>query len=62
VPPGDAAALAAAIAAAADPAGTRAAAAALRERVRQTFSLEAMVAGVLDGYREALTARFLRVQ
>lgn len=60
VPPGDAAALAAAIAAALDdPQGTLAAATALRERVRQLFSLDAMVAGVLDAYREALTARFL---
>jgi hypothetical protein len=62
VPPGDAVALAAAIAAAARPAGARATAEPRRERVRRTFSLEAMVAGVLDGYREALTARFLRVQ
>lgn len=60
VPPGDAEALAAAIAAALDePQGTRAAATALRERVHQLFSLDAMVAGVLDAYREALTARFL---
>jgi len=60
VPPGDATALAAAIAAALDdPQGTLAAAAALRARVRQLFSLDAMVAGVLDAYREALTARFL---
>jgi glycosyltransferase involved in cell wall biosynthesis len=63
VPPGDAGALADAIAAALDDApGTLADAAALRERVGQLFSLDAMVAGVLDAYREALTARFINAQ
>jgi glycosyltransferase involved in cell wall biosynthesis len=59
VPPQDPARLAQAIAAALDdPAGTRAAAEALRERVRALFSLDAMVEGVLAGYRAAIAAKF----
>ena len=54
VPPGDAAKLAEAIRAAlADPAATRAGAQTLRERVRVSFSAEAMVDGVLAAYRTA---------
>ena len=34
-----------------------AAAAALRDRVRAEFSIEAMVDGVITGYREAIAAR-----
>ncbi|MPZ59372.1 MAG: glycosyltransferase [Rhizobiales bacterium] len=63
VPPEDSAALARAVGAAIEqPAGSKAAAATTRERVRQLFSLDAMVGGVLDGYREALTPRFLAAQ
>jgi glycosyltransferase involved in cell wall biosynthesis len=63
VSPGDAAALAAAIGATLDDAPrTQADAEALRERVRQSFSLDPMVTGVLHAYREALSARFLRVK
>lgn len=59
VPPQDPAQLAQAIAAALDdPAGTRAAAEALRERVRTRFSLDAMVEGVLAGYRQAIAVKF----
>jgi glycosyltransferase involved in cell wall biosynthesis len=58
VVPDDAAALATAIVRALDrPADTAAAAVALRERVAQAFSLDAMVNGVLAAYREALAAR-----
>ncbi len=61
VPPGDAAALANAIAAALDdPAGTRAAAVRLRERVCTQFSQDAMVDGVLAAYDEALGVKFRR--
>jgi glycosyltransferase involved in cell wall biosynthesis len=60
VPPEDSAALATATAAAIDdPAGLRAATDIIRERVRQLFSLETMVAGVLDAYREALMPQLL---
>jgi glycosyltransferase involved in cell wall biosynthesis len=59
----DAEALAAAIAAAlGDPAGLKAAAAELRAWVQRSFSLDAMVGGVLDAYREALTPRSLAAQ
>jgi glycosyltransferase involved in cell wall biosynthesis len=58
VAPDDAAALATAIVDALDrPADTAAAAAALRERVAQAFSLDVMVNGVLAAYGEALAAR-----
>jgi glycosyltransferase involved in cell wall biosynthesis len=58
VAPADAAALSAAIAQALDaPGGTAAAAAALRERVAQEFSLDVMVNGVLAAYQDALAAR-----
>jgi glycosyltransferase involved in cell wall biosynthesis len=58
VAPDDAAALATAIVHALDrPADTAAAAAALRERVAQAFSLDVMVNGVLAAYGEALAAR-----
>jgi glycosyltransferase involved in cell wall biosynthesis len=56
LPAGDAAKLAEAIRTAlADPAAGRAAAQALRERVRAEFSAEAMVDGVLAAYRAAIT-------
>lgn len=56
--PGDPAALAAAIAAALDdPAAMAASAARLRTHVGRNFSQDAMVAGVLSAYREALTRR-----
>jgi glycosyltransferase involved in cell wall biosynthesis len=59
VPPEDPSRLAHAIAAALDdPAGTRAAADRLRERVQQTFSQDAMVEGVLAGYEAAISAKF----
>jgi glycosyltransferase involved in cell wall biosynthesis len=55
VPPQDPARLAQAIAAALDdPAAARAAADRLRERVRTRFSQDAMVEGVLAGYRDAI--------
>ncbi|MEJ2379452.1 MAG: glycosyltransferase, partial [Pseudolabrys sp.] len=55
VPPQDAAALACAIAAALDdPAGTAETARLLRDRVAASFSVQAMVDGVLAGYRDAL--------
>ncbi|HML12000.1 MAG TPA: glycosyltransferase [Xanthobacteraceae bacterium] len=55
LPPGDAGKLADAIRAAlADPAGTQAAAQALRDRVRAEFTVEAMVDGVLGAYRAAV--------
>jgi glycosyltransferase involved in cell wall biosynthesis len=58
LPPGDAAQLAAAIRTAlADPAAARASAQALRERIRGEFSAEAMVAGVLAGYADAIGRR-----
>ena len=59
VPPQDPARLAQTIAAALDdPAGTRAAAARLHERVRTLFSQDAMVEGVLAGYRDAIADKF----
>ena len=59
VPPEQPTQLAQAIAKALDdPAGTRAAAERLRERVRQTFSQDAMVEGVLAGYQTAIAAKF----
>jgi glycosyltransferase involved in cell wall biosynthesis len=58
VPPQDPARLALAIAVALDnSAGTRAAADRLRERVRSRFSQDAMVEGVLAGYREAIAIK-----
>jgi glycosyltransferase involved in cell wall biosynthesis len=61
VPPGDASALARAIAAALDdlPAA-QAAAQQLRGRVRTLFSQDAMVAGILAAYQEAIAAKFHR--
>ena len=60
VPPQDSARLARAIAAALDdPAGMRLNADRLRERVRTMFSQDAMVAGVLAGYGEAIKAKFM---
>ena len=57
VPPEDAAALAAAIAAALDdPQATQDAAKILQQRVRERFSMDAMVDRVLDSYRQALRA------
>jgi glycosyltransferase involved in cell wall biosynthesis len=59
VPPEDPPRLAKAIAAALDdPAGARAAAERLRRRVRQSFSQDAMVEGVLAGYSAAIGAKF----
>jgi glycosyltransferase involved in cell wall biosynthesis len=58
LPAGDAAQLAAAIRTAlADPAGAKAWAQALRERIRGEFSAEAMVAGVLAAYADAIGPR-----
>jgi glycosyltransferase involved in cell wall biosynthesis len=58
LPPGDAAALAAAIKAAlADPAGGRDAAATLQKRVRAQFSAEAMGEAVLAAYQAAIGQR-----
>ena len=58
LPAGDPAKLAAAIKAALDdPAGGRAAAAALRERVRAEFTVEAMGTAVLAAYRAAIDRR-----
>ncbi|MEJ2435681.1 MAG: glycosyltransferase family 4 protein, partial [Pseudolabrys sp.] len=55
VPPQDAATLARTIAAALDdPAGTAETARLLRDRVAASFSVQAMVDGVLAGYRDAL--------
>lgn len=60
IPPEDPAALAAsAMAMLDDPSGVRAATEAIRMRVQRLFSLDAMVTGILDAYREALTARAL---
>jgi glycosyltransferase involved in cell wall biosynthesis len=61
LPPGDPRALAEAIAAALDhlPAAM-ADARRLRERVRAQFSQDTMVAGVLAGYRLAITTKFQR--
>jgi len=60
VPPQNPARLAQAIAAALDnPAGMRLGAERLRERVRKLFSQDAMVEGVLAGYDEAITAKFM---
>ncbi len=59
VPPQNPMRLAQAIAGALDdPRGTRAAAERLRERVGQSFSQDAMVAGVLAGYQTAIAAKF----
>ncbi|MEA2927255.1 MAG: hypothetical protein QOD25_4377 [Alphaproteobacteria bacterium] len=60
VPPAHPARLALAIAAALDdPAGMRLGADRLRERVRQLFSQDAMVEGVLAGYSAAIKAKFM---
>ena len=60
VPPQNPVRLAEAIAAALDdPARTRASADRLRERVRTLFSQDAMVDGVLAGYGEAISAKFM---
>jgi glycosyltransferase involved in cell wall biosynthesis len=59
VPPEHPGKLAAAIAAALDdPAGARSASDRLRERIRQKFSQDAMVEGVLAGYGDAISAKF----
>jgi glycosyltransferase involved in cell wall biosynthesis len=59
VPPQNPTLLAQAIAGALDdPRGTRAAAERLRERVGQSFSQDAMVAGVLAGYQTAIASKF----
>ena len=61
VPPNDAAALAEAIAASLDrPDETRTAAEALRARISQSFTIDAMVDGVLAAYAEARAARASR--
>jgi len=61
VPPENPAKLAATIAAALDdPAGARTGADRLRERIRQMFSQDAMVEGVLAGYRDAISAKFMQ--
>ena len=58
LPPGDATALAEAIGAAlADPAEIKRAAAIIQARVRSHFTIDAMVAGGLAAYREALATR-----
>jgi glycosyltransferase involved in cell wall biosynthesis len=60
VPPENPARLAQAIGAALDdPAGMRLGADRLRDRVRKLFSQDAMVEGVLAGYGEAITAKFM---
>jgi glycosyltransferase involved in cell wall biosynthesis len=60
VPPAQPTLLAQAIAKALDdPAGTRAAAERLRERVSLSFSQDAMVEGVLAGYQAAIAAKFM---
>jgi glycosyltransferase involved in cell wall biosynthesis len=59
VPPGDAQSLAAAVAAALDdPAAARARAALLGRRIRERFSQDAMVDGILAAYGEAIRAKF----
>jgi glycosyltransferase involved in cell wall biosynthesis len=59
VPPEHPGKLAAAIAAALDdPAGARSASDRLRERIRQKFSQDAMVEGLLAGYGDAISAKF----
>ena len=59
VPPQNPPRLAGAIAAALDnPARTRANAERLRQRIQTLFSQDAMVEGVLAGYREAISAKF----
>jgi glycosyltransferase involved in cell wall biosynthesis len=59
VPPEQPSRLAAVIAAALDdPAGARAGAAKLAARIRSQFSQDAMVEGVLGGYRDAIGAKF----
>ena len=61
VPREDPAKLAAAIAAVLDdPAGAKARAERLRERIHQKFSQDAMVEGVLAGYAEAISAKFMQ--
>jgi glycosyltransferase involved in cell wall biosynthesis len=61
VPPGDAAALSGAIAAALDrPDETRKAADALRARIGEGFTVDAMVDGVLDAYGQARAAHTRR--
>jgi glycosyltransferase involved in cell wall biosynthesis len=61
LPPGDPQRLAEAIAAALDdPAATRARAEHLSHRIRTLFSQDAMVEGVLDGYREAIRVKSSR--
>jgi glycosyltransferase involved in cell wall biosynthesis len=61
VPPEDPARLAAAIAAALDdPAAAQASAERLGARVRELFSQDAMVEGVLAGYIAAITAKFMQ--
>jgi glycosyltransferase involved in cell wall biosynthesis len=58
VPPQNPGLLAQAIAAALDdPAGAQAGAARLRDRIGRLFSQDAMVEGVLAGYRDAIGAR-----
>ena len=60
VPPEDPARLAAAIAAALDdPAAAHAAAYRVSQRIREQFSLDAMVGGVLAAYGEAIRAKFM---
>jgi glycosyltransferase involved in cell wall biosynthesis len=60
VPPDNAGALATALTAAFDNSpGLHAATGTIRARVRQSFSLESMVGGVLDAYREALMPQLL---
>jgi glycosyltransferase involved in cell wall biosynthesis len=59
VPPENPTRLAQAIAAALDdPARARAEAEQLRERIRALFSQDAMVEGILGGYRAAIAAKF----
>jgi glycosyltransferase involved in cell wall biosynthesis len=61
IPPEDPVRLAAAIAAALDdPAAARASAERLAARVRELFSQDAMVEGVLAGYAAAITAKFMQ--
>ena len=61
VPPENPSRLAAAIAAALDdPVRAKAGAERLRDRIRTLFSQDAMVEGVLAGYGEAITAKFMQ--